>query len=171
MRSSLLLAVLTLAVPPAAGDPGAPQKREEKLARVELKGDEKVLFDLLNKARAEAKLPPLRPHPTLMKIARAHSLNMLKQKKLAHELDGKKVKQRATDAGYDYRVIAENVGFGESDNEPIKPREIHDGWMKSAPHRKNILDKRFEEVGLGVAYDRKAGVYYFTQVFGTLDRN
>jgi uncharacterized protein YkwD len=170
MRSCLVAVLLTVVGSLASGAPTPTQKKDEKADKLELKGDEKALLDLLNKARAEAKLPAVRPNAILCKIARAHSQNMLKQKKLSHELDGKKVKHRARDAGYDYRVIAENVAFGESEGDPIKPAEIHDGWMKSPGHRKNILDRRYEEVGLGVAYDRKAGVYYFTQVFGTLDR-
>jgi uncharacterized protein YkwD len=163
MRSLLLLVLLLV---PLASE------TENKAARVELNDDEKALLEMLNRSRAEAKLPPLKLNAKLCKIARAHSANMLKQKKLDHELDGKRVKHRAADAGYDYRIIAENIAYGENEREkePITLKEIHDGWMKSAAHRKNILNKRFEEVGLGVAGDKKA-LIYFTQVFGTPSRD
>ena len=46
---------------------------------------------------------PLKVNATLVKTARAHSENMAKQEKMAHQLDGKSVGDRTEAAGYDYR--------------------------------------------------------------------
>ena len=52
---------------------------------------------------------------------------------------------------------------------PEKPgaaAEVMDHWLKSESHRKNILDKRFSEIGIGIAPSEK-GILYYAQVFGT----
>jgi hypothetical protein len=55
-------------------------------------------------------------------------------------------------------MVGENVGMGGSAS------SIHQAFMNSAPHRANILDHDFTQVGIGTAYDDK-GVLYITQVF------
>jgi uncharacterized protein YkwD len=156
--------ILTLSLTVSQADEKAKVKNSKLPAKVKMKADEKQLFDLLNAARAKEKLPALVPNPVLFKLARDHSANMAKQKKMAHELDGKKVKDRAKAASYDYRYIGENVAWSEDQPEM---KEIHEGWMKSKGHRENILKEPYREVGLGIAKSSK-GEYYFTQVFGVL---
>jgi uncharacterized protein YkwD len=158
------IGVLALAAALGAGLRAAPA--EEKKAEFKLSADEQTLLDLLNKARAKEKLPPLKPNPVLFKVARAHSANMAKQKKMAHELDGKKPPQRVDEAGYDYRFVAENVGVSESEGEPVPLADVHEEWMKSKAHRKNILSPKFQEVGIGLGRNKDGQVYY-TQVFAT----
>lgn len=123
--------------------------------------DEQTLLDLTNKEREKEKLPPLKIEATLMRLARGHSANMARQEKMEHKLDGKNVTERADDAKYDYRFIAENIAAGE--NWPLTT--VMSEWMGSAPHRKNILADRFTEVGIGVAKSSKGELYY-TMVFG-----
>ena len=81
---------------------------------------------------------------------------------MAHELDGKKPKDRVKEAGYDYSWVGENVAYGQ--NTPLST--IFQGWMDSKGHRENILRKEYEELGIGIAKNDKGEVYY-TQVFGT----
>jgi len=133
---------------------------------LKLSDDEKTLLRLLNESREKKKLPPLKPNPILFKVARAHSANMARQEKMAHELDGKKPKDRVEEAGYDYRSVGENVAYAEKDDDPLPLAEIHDRWMKSKVHKDNILAAKFEEVGLGIEKNKK-GDFYYTQVFGT----
>jgi uncharacterized protein YkwD len=129
--------------------------------KLELTDEEKALLDLTNKARAAEKLPPLKPNGALFKAARAHSANMAKQDKLEHELDGKRVSDRATAASYDWDEIAENIAVAED----ATPKDIVDGWLQSKAHRENLLKPEFVEIGLGVATNAK-GEKYYTQVFG-----
>ena len=131
--------------------------------------DEKALLDLLNESRKKEKLPPLKANATLTKAARSHSENMAKYEKMAHQLDNKGVGDRTAAAGYDYRIVRENLAAaeGDADTPPPTPKEIHDKWMESKGHRANLLDDRVTEVGIAIVVSKK-GTYYYTQVFATL---
>ena len=131
--------------------------------------DEKALLDLANEARKKEKLQPLKVNAVLTKVARLHSENMAKQEKMAHQLDGKGVGDRTTAGNYDYRIVRENLGAAEGDEDTPAPtpKEIHDKWMESKGHRANLLDDRVTEVGIAIVVSKK-GTYYYTQVFATL---
>lgn len=155
MRAALLLSLLSM----FQDRPPVPPKKP---------GTPEALFDLLNQEREKEKLPKLKSSPLLVKLAQAHADNMAKQEKMAHKLDDKGVKERADDAGYDYRSIGENVAYAGAEDprtpEP-KPADIHANWMKSKAHRDNIVSPKFTEVGLAIARSKK-GNYYYAQVFG-----
>jgi len=143
----------------------------EKPAEVKLSADEKALLELLNKERKKEKLPELALDPVLCKVARQHSENMARKEECKHVLDGKGVAQRVTDAGYDYRVVRENLAEAAAEKEgedppPPAPAEVHKKWMESKGHRTNILCPKCTDVGLSVARSKK-GTYYYTQVFAS----
>ncbi len=139
--------------------PAADDKAEPKLSK-----EEQLLVDLTNKARAKEKLPEVKVNALLMKAAQGHSANMAKQHKLTHELDGKRVKDRLDDLKYDWELCGENVG---NLNNLKLLQGLFDSWMKSPEHRKNILQKEFDEIGIALVHDPKGNLYYVTQVFGT----
>jgi uncharacterized protein YkwD len=144
---------------PALGAPG-----EKKGApKSELSADEKKLLELINKERAQEKLPPMVADPVLCKVARAHSANMARKGDMSHVLDGKNPADRVRESGYDYLKIGENIGVGE-DGAPLE--DAVKGWMGSPPHRVNILNRRFQETGIGIVRNDKGETYY-TQVFAT----
>lgn len=138
----------------------------DKTGTVALNDDLKALLKLVNEARAKNKLGPLSLDPLLCQAARAHNDNMTKQEKMSHTLDGKKVGDRVTKTGYDYRVVAENLAFAEGGPKvpAPSPDEIHKSWMNSKGHRANILNGRFTQIGLAMGKSKK-GNYYYTQVF------
>jgi uncharacterized protein YkwD len=161
MRRGLILLVCAVCLcgsRSVADDPKTPQG--EATPKLKLTADEQAILDLTNKARADNKLPPLKPNALLFQAARAHSENMAKQDKLAHELDGKRVGDRVTAAGYKWHEVAENVAASDVGT----PEEIVNGWLKSEGHRKNLLNPALTEIGLGVA-KKGEGDKYFTQVF------
>ena len=51
-----------------------------------------------------------------------------------------------TDQGYSYQKLGENLAAGFSDEQ-----STINGWMASPPHRENLLDPVFSEVGFGFA--------------------
>src|SRR4051812_23023333 len=159
MRRLLLpLAVLFLGLAGLARPQGSGGK-------VELSADERKILELTNAARKKESLAPLRPNAILMRAAREHSKNQLKQDTMAHELDGKTPFDRFKALGYAYGRAGENVAKSEGD---VSVEEIFKGWMDSEGHRANILQKDFTEIGLGVASEgegckRKS---YYTQTFG-----
>jgi uncharacterized protein YkwD len=154
----LLAAVVVLGLCLAAGRADDP-KDEPKL---KLSDDEQKILDLTNEARAEKKLPPLKPDEKLFEAARAHSANQAKQGKMEHVLDGKNPADRVKATGYKFSWVGENVAW--STGEPIK--KIFQMWMDSEHHRDNILKPEYEEIGIGIASNDKGETYY-TQVFGT----
>jgi uncharacterized protein YkwD len=156
LRHAVALAVLGAACLAARARAGDEDKSAVKLSAVEQK-----LLDLTNEARKEAGLKPLRPNATLLKLARDHSANMAKQRKLDHVLDNKTPFQRMKEAGYRYYRGGENVAIGDN---RIAPAVIFGGWMKSKFHRENILNPEFTEIGIGRATNADGEMYY-TQVF------
>jgi uncharacterized protein YkwD len=158
-RVGLLL--LLLASPIVAADDTKDAAKEETKP-FEMTKQERRLLELVNKERAKAKLPELRPHPLLFKAARAHSANMAKQRKMEHILDGKRPSQRVQATGYDWGKVTENLITADETDVPLE--RIVKGWMDSKIHRDNILMKDVNETGLGIATNAR-GEIYFTQVF------
>lgn len=125
---------------------------------------ERIVFNLINEKRVENGLPELRWNENVARVARLHSQNMANSKFFSHQgLDGLRVDDRAYSLGVKgWQSIGENIatnrGFGS-------PTEVAvDSWMRSSGHRDNLLNRNWQETGIGVAVDND-GKYYFTQVF------
>ena len=146
--ASTLVAFLA-AVVASVGDPqsaaAATRVNSCTSGKIELKDDEKRIFDLQNRERDDRGLPKLCVHPKLQKIARNHSKDMVERDYFSHKTkgSGRTPEQRAKRAGYNYRDFGENIGYGAT------PGAVFDSWMRSSLHRANILNKRFREVGVG----------------------
>jgi uncharacterized protein YkwD len=139
-----------------------PAQEKKAPAKLSLTKEEQAVLDLTNAARAKEKLPPLKPNALLFEAARAHSRNMAKQEKLAHDLDDKTPFDRVKATGYAYSHVGENIAAGQG----LTAKGALKMWMGSQGHRENILRKEYEEIGIGVARTAKGDIYY-TQVFGT----
>ncbi len=104
------------------------------------------VIELTNKERVKAKLPPLKQDPRLMRSAMLKAQDMAKNKYFDHFSPKKigpwywfqKVK-------YIFRHAAENLAMGR-----YKDADVVRGWMQSAGHRKNILDKKNKQIGVAV---------------------
>ena len=128
------------------GDAGAGQVSPRRLALATL--------CLLNIERKAHHLRKLRMSAELSRAALRHARDMVKHRYFSHtEPDGDNVVQRILRSGYLERYgrwrIGENLGWGWGDGST--PRSIVAAWMRSAPHRHNILNKRFNDVGVAVA--------------------
>ena len=109
--------------------------------------------------------PPLAWNDTLAHAAQEHSSDMAVQRYFSHVgKDGRAVAQRATKAGYRWRLVGENIAAGQETAE----RAVA-GWLDSPGHCVNIMEPRFTE--MGAAFDisggDRPGRVYWTQVFGT----
>lgn len=156
-----LLAALVLGIVGAVGvstlQPQAADAASVKVkgctgTRVTLSNAEKQMLDLHNQRRADRNLPKLCIHPALQRAAEAHSRDMIQRDYFAHDTKGSGTtfNQRIRRAGYDYRVAGENLAWGAGST--ASPANRMRAWMKSDGHRRNLLDRRFREVGIG-AYD------------------
>jgi uncharacterized protein YkwD len=125
-----------------------------------------AMLEQVDAVRRKAGAPPLRANPLLDRAAQRHADDMLAHGYFAHESPGgATVRERAKEAGYDWREIGENIAEGQ-----FTVDEVMAGWMKSPGHRRNLLDPRFAELGTGlVAAKSKEGGYrvLWVQAFGT----
>ncbi|TSC92972.1 MAG: calcium-chelating exported protein [Candidatus Berkelbacteria bacterium Licking1014_7] len=55
-------------------------------------------------------------------------------------------------SGYDYRYAAENLAINYTDS-----AEVVTAWMVSESHRKNILNPKYENIGVGIATGKVNG--------------
>jgi hypothetical protein len=111
---------------------------------------EKVFLDGISRARSAAGVGQLRSTGDLVDIARRHSAEMAAKGSIYHNANlGNEVSN--------WRVIAENVGDGTS------AQYVHKMFMGSDAHRKNIVDPRVTDVGVGVVWS--GSTLYVTEVF------
>jgi hypothetical protein len=119
---------------------------------------EKRVFELANQERAKAGAPPLKWNNNLAIAARLHSNEMARQKQLSHQFsDEAELGARLAQQGTRFDADAENVGFASSAD------ELHSGWMNSPGHRTNMLNPKYDEMGVGIA--RVGDRLYATQDF------
>ena len=104
----------------------------------------------VNQARGSAGVPSLRVTQDLVDIARRHSAEMAANGRIYHNPNLESEVQN-------WRVVAENVGYGTS------PEYVHKLFMDSDPHRRNILDSRVTDIGVGVVWS--GDTLYVTEIF------
>jgi uncharacterized protein YkwD len=110
---------------------------------------------LLNAQRARRGVRPLRADGRLALAAERHASDMERRHYFSHSSrDGSTFVDRIRRAGYLRRAsswfVGENLAWGAGRNRST-PRGIVAAWMASPPHRANILNPRFREIGIGVA--------------------
>ena len=120
--------------------------------------EERLLLEDANRERAAAGLQALKWDNALAAAARQHALLMAQQYLLSHQYPGElPLAERAAQAGARFAMIAENVAVGPT------PDSIHDGWMHSLGHRKNILNAEISAVGIATV--RGSGGLFAVQDF------
>ena len=129
------------------------------------------VVDLVNDARSHARrcgrerfaaAPPLGVSRKLNQAAADHARDMMKKKYFEHRgSDGSQPKDRVLRAGYKSRLTGENIALG-----PESAEEVVAGWLESPGHCANIMDPRFQEIGVGLATGKKRGQIYWVQNFG-----
>jgi uncharacterized protein YkwD len=131
------------------------------------------VLELVNQARARPRkcgsrsfqsAPPLTLSATLSRAALVHARDMSANKFLEHRgSDGSKPSERATRAGYDWSVVAENIAEG-----PATAEIVVQGWLDSPGHCVNIMGAQYREMGLAYFTDfARKGEIYWAQTFGT----
>ncbi|MDQ6914440.1 MAG: CAP domain-containing protein [Actinomycetota bacterium] len=130
---------------------------------------------LLNGERSARGLGSLTANGLLGRAAVAHSAEMVSSGVFSHESpDGTPFDQRILAAGYrplgGAWTVGENIAWGSGSL--ATPRSIVAAWMASAPHRANILEPDFQEIGVGVVQGTPSGDpgATYTTDFGARDR-
>jgi uncharacterized protein YkwD len=116
---------------------------------------EEAIVCLTNQERAAAGLPALTESQALHNAAVSHSRDMAQHDYFAHDSrNGGSPSARMASAGYGRSTSSgENIGYGTR----VSARQIVQMWMDSAPHRANILSRKFREIGVGAAAGRPDG--------------
>jgi uncharacterized protein YkwD len=107
--------------------------------------------------------PPVAWNKALGAAALAHSSDMAARRHFGHEgSDGSMVASRTTRAGYNWRLVGENIAAGQT-----SAAEAVAGWLDSPGHCANLMNPAFTEMGAGygISRARMPGFAYWTQVF------
>ncbi len=106
---------------------------------------EQLMFDLINKARADAGLPALAYDDRLAETAREHSEDMFRNNYFAHDSPTVgDLSERMAKAGIPAKKFCENI----ANNQDLSA--AHQELMDSPGHRKDILDPDLTHVGVGI---------------------
>ena len=117
---------------------------------------------ITNSVRARAGCGPVTPSARLSNAAWQHSRDMAGRGYFSHgSPGGGSPGSRVRAAGYRWSTYGENIAWGQPD-----ARTVMNAWMNSPGHRANILNCRFRNVGVAVAYDSR-GVPFWTQDFAS----
>jgi uncharacterized protein YkwD len=123
-----------------------------------------LMHRLVDQARAEHGLPPLRPADDAADVAHAWSQRMAETRVFVHN----------PDAGAQlccWSAVAENIAWSDPPRwwhprEPVArvTEELHEGLLASPGHRANILHAEIDELGIGIHVDRDGSIW-ITQLF------
>ncbi|MGO9569559.1 MAG: CAP domain-containing protein [Desulfomonilaceae bacterium] len=178
VRSGLIFIMLSavLLVPALAAElktraPNQHKKQSESYpSKQDLLTIEKSILLLTNNERNARGLPALQGSSALTYLARRQSENMCAARSLEHESEAfpngwKKFTDRMRLAGL--TSGAENIGYRTLREEPEKwATAVVNEWMKSPPHRKNILNPRWRYLGVGIRMCANR-IAYAAQVFSS----
>ena len=142
----------------AALIPVRPPKADNPLRPLEVK-----VFALANRQRRLHGLHALEWTDTLAEQARLQSLNMMERFFFSHidPLRGS-LSARLNTAGIQWVQCGENIFREKGMSDPAS--EAVEGWMKSASHRKSLLDPVFTHSAVGIAISPDTE-YFITQIF------
>jgi uncharacterized protein YkwD len=106
---------------------------------------EQELFRMLNRDRAQDGVPELAWNEWLAQAARKHAAEMARRRQLSHQFPGEPdLRDRIAATSLRFDATAENVALGPT------AAEMHDGWMHSPGHRANILELKYNAIGVAV---------------------
>lgn len=107
--------------------------------------------------------PPLTWNDKLQAAAARHSFDMAQHNYFDHVTpEGRRVGQRVTAEGYNWRTVGENIAGGNRTTEAVMR-----GWMASEGHCRNIMNPDFREIG-AACVEREGTTWgtYWTMALG-----
>lgn len=153
---TLLGLLLLIVVAPSTGS-ATPRGRTAPVTQVQV-----ALLAQINTFRAAHGLARLRVNNALVGAADRHSAQMAKLGFFSHNsANGQSFSQRIAQAysprGFRSWTVGENLVWG---GPYIGAARAFRLWLSSAPHRANLLNPRWREIGLGAVHSTSApGVY------------
>jgi uncharacterized protein YkwD len=151
-----LAALLVVAILPSPGSAG-PRGKTAQVAQLQA-----ALLSQINSFRAAHGLVSLKVSGGLTGAADAHSAQMARLGFFSHNsANGQSFSQRLAQVysprGFRSWTVGENLVWGGPDIGAARAFRL---WLSSPPHRANLLNARWREVGLGAVHSTSApGVY------------
>lgn len=131
---------------------------------------EQLLHDYtvaVNEIRLAHGLPPLKLNEQLCEAAQAYAEVLLETGQIRHaDAQGRRADYRATQVGYFYSRLGENLAAGQ-----LSWERALEMWLQSQSHRANLLDPDYRELGVGFsANDQTRYRTTWTQLLGARRR-
>ncbi|HMN28950.1 MAG TPA: CAP domain-containing protein, partial [Caldilineaceae bacterium] len=140
--------------------PSLARAEDPPAAPAGLSAEAQAIADAINQRRADAGLSPLGLNPLLTQAAQGHVDDMINNGAYGHiGSDGSYVGQRVQRVGYSSGGLA-----SENWVSAVNPSDAMTWWMNDWIHRENILNPRWQEVGVG-ASTSASGRMIFVTVF------
>lgn len=136
-----------------------PTPPKETTPSENLSQDEQSMLDLINAERTKNGLSPLKANMEVMKVARVKAEDLSKNKYFSHQSPtyGSPFDMLKS-FGVSYKSAGENIAGNSSVS------AAHTSLMNSPGHRANILNSKYNYVGIGVYSDSRYGKV-FVQMF------
>ena len=130
------------------------------IKKSDIRKSEKEMLQLINLERSSRGIDPVKYNNGLFKTAELHNREMIKMSKLSHNfINYKRLNERMKDADVFFSNAGENIAYSTA----YVSEYIHNGFMKSEPHKENILDNKFTHCGISIIETKKG--FYITQEF------
>lgn len=156
LLSPALLACIALVMPASASAAAPCANADIMPGAANIASVKKATLCLLNAQRTSRGLSRLSPDHQLARAAQRYSATMVSQRFFGHVSPSGSTLSSRVRGGTSYlrgRIrswsLGENLAWGSGAR--ATPREIVRSWMNSPGHRRNILDRRFRQIGIGVA--------------------
>jgi uncharacterized protein YkwD len=120
---------------------------------------------LLNDIRRSKGLRPFKLNGKLSRASQRHTNAMTAHKFFAHGNFVGRIRAARYLRGARGWTVGENIAWGSWDY--ATPKSIVRGWMNSPPHRANILNGKFREIGIGVSRGAPVGGQDRAATYGT----
>lgn len=123
-----------------------PLKKIEKEKPEVILSQEEIIKET-NLQREKNGLLPLKENSILNLMAQKKIEDMFKYQYFSHySPSGKRVADLAKDFNYEFLIVGENLAMGNFSSE----KDLVASWMESPGHRENILNPKYQEIGVAV---------------------
>jgi uncharacterized protein YkwD len=172
LATSLVAALfIAMSLAPAAASAHKCEHARSSPKKVSARKAQGAVFCLLNNARQRHGLRRLRRNDELTRASADHTGYMRRHDCFEHQcsgeasIDGRLHRVHYLHSGLRYWRYGENIGYGI--RHWASPKAMVKAWMHSPPHRENILDPDFRDLGIGVkwgtpGHDHARGGIYTT---------
>ena len=112
------------------------------------------VIEWTNIQREKYGLPALLENEKLNSSARVKVEDMFEKQYFAHfSPSGTGLGDLVKDSGYEFIIIGENLALGDFENDEV----LVQSWMDSPGHKENILNSKYQEIGVAVVKDMFEG--------------